>query len=83
MIGRLSERGRLAFTVAVGALTVGLGGAGVIGLATVGSSTSHAAVSTPPGSPVYVGPGDGGFDPCFVAIAYGNNWGFCVQPPTT
>ena len=71
MIRRLSKRGRLAVTVAAGAMTLGLGGARAAAVTTV-SAAAPAGVQVKNGGP----------DPCIVAISYAHQWGICIQPPT-
>jgi hypothetical protein len=81
MIRGLSERGRKAVTVAAGAMTLALGGAGAVALTTLGVASGP--VSAPAALHVHNGGvQNGGPDPCILAISYANQWGICIQPPT-
>jgi hypothetical protein len=77
MIRRLSDRRRYRVAVAAGLVSLGLGAGGAVGLVTLGSTSRTASSASP-----QVHLGASGFDPCIVAIAYGQ-LGVCIQPPTT
>jgi hypothetical protein len=84
MIRGLSERGRKAVTVAAGAMTLALGGAGAVALTTLGVASGPVSAPAAPAA-LHVHNGgvqNGGPDPCILAISYANQWGICIQPPT-
>lgn len=65
---RLSPRRLLGLTIVAGALSAGLGAAGLAGALPLGShpASRHVAAG----------------NPYFVCIAYQDQWGICVGPPT-
>ena len=77
MMRRLLSRSKPASTVAIGALTAGLGLAGVAGVLTVHPhKASPAALGALPASPRSAP------SPYFVCLAYAQAWGICIGPPT-
>ena len=78
MIRNLSERRIRAITLTAGALTFGLGAAGLTGALTVGSgATTHGVAAGATPSPVARTAGV-----YFVCLAYQPDWGLCIGPPT-
>ncbi len=69
MIHDLIEPRRRALTAAAGALLLGLGMAGAAGTLTVGSHRGPAVA--PQAASGYI-----------VCVAYGQQWGVCIGPPT-
>ncbi len=63
------EPRRRALTLATGALLLGLGVAGAAGALTVGAHRGPAVA--PPEASGYI-----------VCVAYGQQWGVCIGPPT-
>lgn len=73
MIPRFLERRLKPVVAAAGALTAALAVAGAIGAVTVGPHPgSHHAVAAARASG----------NPYFVCLAYENQWGICIGPPT-
>lgn len=67
---------RHTITVAVGALTAGLGVAGVAGVLTLHPHSGSHGSTAPAATPTAGGP-------YFVCLAYGQAWGLCIGPPTS